>query len=191
MFPANQVSTNVYTPSNYSLPQDFSKVTQLVKTYIEARDAFNQAGGKSCMSARREVRSLYCNAKVSPEALTKWIDSVDKSTQGEFNRRFTEWNRKLEIGKLQKSETQTLSEGDFLKNLQAYYDKYTKVLTGQFFANLTSAKHDLRECILPKLANTEAEAIAKEYNITDSELTQRMGREWSWKAPSIEEKKSN
>lgn len=158
------------------------QVTSHIEAYIAARDAFNQSGGEEFLADRRVVRDAYCQAAVLNKSLAMWVQNLpNKRVQREFHRRFMEWNGKIAKGILTKSESPALTEGQFFETLQAFYDHYKDFLEGPVFKDFAKAKRALRKDLLPQLMSSTVEELAKQYNITDPELIDRMQFEWLWK----------
>ncbi|MBS3904343.1 MAG: hypothetical protein KGZ39_03350, partial [Simkania sp.] len=129
-------------------------VQQHIADYIAARDAFDSMGGQAFIADRRKVRAVYCNSAITPESpiLRGWISTLPtQDVQEEFTRRIGEWDSKIAQNILARSGTPTISDDQFLKEVQAYYDKHAEFLNSPFFSKFTTAKANLRNDILPEL----------------------------------------
>lgn len=165
------------------LPTKENTVQTKINNYIPARDAFEREGGEHFYTDRRTVRAAYCNANVSPDTVGKWIDRLpaNETVKTEFQQRFQEWDNKMIKGILKKSEQPSLSDVEFLNQLQAYYDKHQAFLASDTFAKFMQAKNSLRTELLPEIREHGTDWVIKFHGIQDPELISRIRNEWSWK----------
>jgi len=158
-------------------------IPEAIGKYVDLREEFFAVGGERFLAQRRELRSLFCKTDISQEALLEWARALHpESLRGEMIRRFTEWNKKVELRLLKKEEPATIAADAFLRQAGAFAAEFSEFIDSRFFSQYIDAKSQLRDLMLVELRTQSVDEVARKFDIQDAELLARIKKEWTWKA---------
>ncbi|NGX56662.1 MAG: hypothetical protein K1060chlam5_00905 [Candidatus Anoxychlamydiales bacterium] len=171
-------------------------LNQLIETYKYQRETFSLETQKNNFLLDREnLRQLYANARITIKDLNAFLATFDKDhVRQELENRFKEWDKKIILKSLKTSSIIKTELEDLTKKISEFVKNHSDFMCSSTYQNFFESKKNLRSSFIQYtrfqiqikgLSKEQAiENFKIEYKIAidnDTELLNRIDREWSWK----------
>lgn len=154
-------------------------VRQLIKRYLESREAFYVRGGGGYIKERSELRTHFLQADINPDQLDAEVDSIQNNRVKEvMSHRVGEWKFKIENGMLKRGDPLTLTHQDFVAHFRSFVERHEGFMESDEYAKLEENRGALRNAVSKEFIIRTPQDVIQKYQIEDPELQNRIVNEW-------------